>query len=114
MAESDKLTTDVDYIKHKVTSMEITMENLLRVSGKEYRNELIELLDNDEKLKKVFDAIDGKKSQIEIAAEVNTTGFTVSKKIQILYEHALIELVDFRKSGKIYKKSKVCKILKLK
>lgn len=105
MSESDELYITVNYINHKVDALEkIEMLNLR--SNKALHEEYIFILKADPLLLKVYKAIDGAKSQKEIASFVSTTEMTVSNKIKKLVEHGLIEIKDVGASGKrIYKHS---------
>ena len=69
MSESDELYITVNYIKHKVDALEkIEMLNLR--SNKALQEEYISILQADPLLLKVYKAIDGAKSQKEIASVV--------------------------------------------
>lgn len=105
MSESEELYTTVNYIKHKVDSLEkIEMLNLR--SNKVLRDEYISILQADTLLFQVYKAIDGKKAQNEIAGTINTTEMTVSNKIKKLADCGLVEIKDVGANGKrIYKHS---------
>lgn len=105
MSESDELYITVNYIKHKVDALEkIEMLNLR--SNKALHEEYISILQTDPLLLKVYKAIDGAKSQKEIASVVSTTEKTVSVKIKKLAEHGLIEIKNVGTKGeRIYKHS---------
>lgn len=105
MSESDELYATVNYIKHKVNALEkIEMLNLR--SNKALHEEYTSLLQEDPLLLGVYKAIDGAKSQKEIANTISTTEKTVSVKIKKLVEYGLIEIKDVGANGtRIYKHS---------
>ena len=94
MSESGELYTTVNYIKHKVDTLE-KIELLNLRSNKELSNEYITLFTVDSILFDVYKAIDGIKAQKEIAPIVGMTEMTVSNKIKILMEYGLIENIFF-------------------
>lgn len=105
MSESDELYITVNYIKHKVDALEkIEMLNLR--SNKTLHEEYMSILQADPLLLNVYKAVDGAKSQKEIASIVSTTEKTVSVKIRKLAEHGLIEIKSVGIKGeRIYKHS---------
>lgn len=105
MSESDELYSTVNYIKHKVDTLE-KIELLNLRSNKALREEYTAFLVGDPLLLQVYKAIDGNRSQREISSIVSTTEMTVSNKIKILLEHGLIEIKDVGPRGThIYKHS---------
>jgi len=104
MSESDELYAALNYIKHKVDTLEkIEMLNLR--SNKTLQDKYISLLQSDEWLLKVYKEIDGQKAQNEIAIAIDTTSMTVSNKIKRLAELGLIEIKEISRKQHIYKHS---------
>ena len=97
MGESDELYADVNYIKHKVETLEKISLLDLR-SNKVLYESYVTLLKSDEWLFKVYIEVDGIKSQNDIATNLGITAMKVSRKIKVLREHGLIE--NFRVIGK--------------
>ncbi len=105
MSESDELYTTVNYIKHKVDALE-KIELLNLRSNTALHEEYALILQSDPLLLKVYKAIDGTKSQKEIASTVSTTDKSVSVKIKKLVEHGLVEIKDVGPNGtRIYRHS---------
>jgi len=105
MSETDELYTSVNYIKHKVESIE-KIELLNLRSNCVLRERYIETLRDDNILYQVYKVIDGKKSQKEIAKIVNTTDMTISRKVRALAEIGLIEIKNVTlQNENIYKHS---------
>jgi hypothetical protein len=104
MSESQELYVSVNYIKHKVDAIE-KIELLNLSSNKDLRDKYVLALQSDLLLFEVYKAIDGVKNQKEIATVVSTTEMTVSRKISILAELGLIEIIDIKDHKKIYKYS---------
>lgn len=103
MSESDELYSTVNYIKHKVDALEkIEMLNLR--SNKALLEEYTEILQNDSTLLQIYKAIDGTKSQKEIADIISSSEPSVSRKMQKLLEYGLIEIKEVGAKGKrVYK-----------
>lgn len=105
MSESDELYTTVNYIKHKVDALE-KIELLNLRSNRALYEEYASIFQSDLLLLSVYKAIDGTKSQKEIADTIPTTEKTVSIKIKKLVELGLIEIKDVGANGtRIYKHS---------
>lgn len=99
MSESQELYASVNYIKHKVDAIE-KIELLNLRSNKALQEEYTALLRADGLLLSVYKAIDGFKSQTEIATELGTNDMAISRKVKILEEYGLIEIKEVGKSGK--------------
>lgn len=105
MSESHELYASVNYIKHKVDAIE-KIELLNLCSNKALQEEYTTLLRSDPLLLSVYKAIDGVKSQIEIAKELCSNDASVSRKVKTLEEYGLIEIREIGRSGrKIHKHS---------
>jgi hypothetical protein len=78
MPESDELSAAIGHIKYRVDSMDRTLERLLRVNGKVMLADYIEQLNTDPILTKVYLAIDGQKTQKEIAETIGNSNAAVT------------------------------------
>lgn len=99
MSESKELYLTVNYIKNKVDMLE-KIEILNLRANEVLHDKYISLLQNDPLLMSVYKAIDGVKSQTEIASDISTSDKTVSVKIKTLFENGLIEIKSIGSSGK--------------
>jgi hypothetical protein len=92
-------------------------KSLVRAQGKELVEAMVARLTADEILRNVFLAVDGKRSQSEIVERVKRSGksgsnATISRKVEVLVQEMhLIELADRTAKGKIYKRTKLDRIL---
>ncbi len=102
MSESNELFINVNYIKHKVESLEKIQLFFLR-SNKGVYDYYLNELKTDNLLLSVYKSIDGIKSQKEIAEQVGTTAMSVTNKVKKLVEIGLIEIKNVCKKGNIYK-----------
>lgn len=99
-----KMYEDLNYIKYKVDSIQ-KIELLNLSSNTALKQKYIDILNKDQTLRKTYLAIDGKKSQKEIAEYIGVTPASVTYKIKSLDELGLIELVDVQSNNKIHKLS---------
>lgn len=113
MPESDTLAAAIGHIKYKVDSMDRTLEHLLLVNKDQIMAGLMEKFHNDSTLVKVYQAIDGRKTQKEIGSDISVSDPTVSRRINSLLEMDLIELVRSTKDGKVYQYTKMERLLKI-
>lgn len=113
MPESDELSAAIGHIKHKVDSMDRTLERLLRVSGKAMLEEYVEQLKSDPILAKVYLAVDGIKTQQQIAKAISHAESTVTYRVRTLLELDLIELISQKDEGKVYQHTKMEKLFKI-
>ncbi len=102
MGESQELFASVNYIKNKIDTME-KIELLQLRSNKALREEYISMLQSDILLLKVYKEVDGKKSQKEIAATLNTAESSVSAKITKLFNYGLVEIKEISSNRRIYR-----------
>ena len=113
MPESDELNAAIGHIKHKVDSMDQTLERLLRVNGKALISDLMEQFRADKMLKEVYLAIDGSRTQKEISKSTGHSEPTVSRRIETLKDLDLIELIRSSNDGKVYQYTKMEKLFKI-
>ena len=100
MSESNELYTSVVYIKNKVDTLE-RIELLRLRSDSVLKQKYIEILSNDN-LRAVYKAVDGEKSQKELAVEIGKSEASVSTYIKSLVEEGLLELIQITQKGRIY------------
>ena len=110
MAETLETAHEILTIRLKIEAIEGTQELLLRSMAVEIRNEILEeVFDKHALLDEVYLAIDGSKSQAELLETLNAAGVeisqpTVSRRIQVLMEHKLVEEVEAGPRGLVLKK----------
>ncbi len=116
MAISDKdfgeLFHQVRLINSRVTGIEDTTEVILRADAGKIRDPFLKRVSSDPLLGRVYLAIDGKRSQRELARELKegtktVSEATVSRKIDQLREEHLVMLREQTKAGRIYQKHPV-------
>ena len=101
MSESNVLLAEINYIKNKVDSIE-KIEILNLRSNKALKEEYVNLLKSDSLLFSVYKAVDGIRTQHDIAIHISTTEMSVSRKLTVLAEHGLIEIKTVVGKKKIY------------
>lgn len=104
MDETNELFMAVNYIKNKVDALE-RIELLNLRSNRELFDTYANILKSDSMLFDVYKAIDGMKSQTEIASFLNTNDMAISRRIQKLLELGLIEVKEVINNKRIYKHS---------
>jgi flagellin-specific chaperone FliS len=118
MPETPETFDEIRRLRVQVDDIGAMTETLVRAQSKELEAAMMERFEKDSVLKAVFLLVDAKRSQSEIAEQVGKsskkggTNATISRKIEILSEEMhLIELVDHKAKGKIYKRTKLDRIL---
>lgn len=101
MSESNVLLAEINYIKNKVDSIE-KIEILNLRSNKTLKEEYIGLFKADNLLFSVYKAVDGSRTQRDIATHISTTEMSVSRKLGVLAEYGLIEINTVVGKKKIY------------
>ena len=113
MPESDVLSAAIGHIKYKVDSMDRTLEHLLLVNRNQIMTEVLDRFNSDPSLVKIYKTIDGIKTQKEIAANIGISEATVSKRLRILLDLDLIEMVRSTPEGKVYQYTKMERLFKI-
>jgi DNA-binding MarR family transcriptional regulator len=113
MPESDELNVAIGHIKHKVDSMDRTLERLLRVNGKAMIADYLEQFRTDSLLGRIYLAIDGKKTQKELISEIGCSQPTISRRLQILQELDLIETIQTGRDGMSYQYTRMEKLFNI-
>jgi len=118
MAESLDLFNEVRQLRAKVDDLGAMTETLVRAQSKDLVKAIVSKFASDPTLTAVFLAVDGVRSQTEILAGLKSSKLkggsapTVSRKIETLqHELHLIELVDHRAKGKVYRRTNLDRIL---
>lgn len=104
MSESNVLLAEVNYIKNKVDSIEKIQILNLR-SNHALKDEYIALFKSENGLFPVYKAVDGIRTQRDIVAVTALSEATVSRKLNTLFQHGLIEIKAIDGSKKIYQHS---------
>lgn len=113
MPESEELNAAIGHIKYKVDSMDRTLERLLRVNGKAMLADYLEQFATDPILAKVYLSVDGYKTQKSIGKDTGYSPAVITKRIKILVDLDLIELLRVIQAGKIYQYTKMESIFKI-
>ena len=101
MPESDVLSAAIGHIKYKVDSMDRTLEHLLLVNRNQIMTEVLDRFNSDPSLVKIYKTIDG------------ISEATVSKRLRILLDLDLIEMVRSTPEGKVYQYTKMERLFKI-
>lgn len=102
MEKNPEMFAALNYIKNKVEALEKIELHRMR-NDKEMKKEYQNLLLSDHDLLAVYKAIDGKRSQKEIAVEAGVTEMQVTRKTRILAEQGLIEILEIKTdTSKVY------------
>jgi CO dehydrogenase/acetyl-CoA synthase alpha subunit len=109
-----EMFNQVRTIRSRVEGIESTQEILVRAEIEDIVPPLLARMREDILLAKIYLKIDGVASQKEIAAALDTSEMTVSRKVdKLLKDEHIIVLVDRTAKGKIYDKAPVERILNL-
>lgn len=100
MSETNELYTSVAYIKNKVDTLE-KIELLRLRSDNVLKQRYLDILSNAN-FRAVYKAVDGEKSQKEIATEIGKSEASISGYIKSLVEEGLLELIGITSKGRIY------------
>ena len=110
MAETLETAQEILTIRRKIEAIEGTQELLLRPVAGRVRDEIFkEVFDKHALLDEVYLAIDGSKSQAELLETLKADGFkisqpTMSRRIDVLMEHRLVEEAEAGPRGVILRK----------
>lgn len=110
MAETLETAQEILTIRRKIEAIEGTQELLLRPVAASVREELFkEVFDKHALLVEVYLAIDGSKSQAELVETLKADGVkisqpVVSRRLDVLKEHRLVEEAEVGPRGVILRK----------
>ncbi|MBA2740657.1 MAG: hypothetical protein H0U46_01435 [Actinobacteria bacterium] len=118
MAESDELFNEVAQLRDEVEEQGAMIGALVHIGGHELRNEILQDMDKDRALREVYLLVDGKRTQGEIAADLDTRGIAKKSAVSLKFEklaedYGLIQHVRRAKAGKIYRRTRLAKTLKI-
>lgn len=118
MAESDELFNEVAQLRDEVEEQGAMIGALVHIGGNELRNEILQDMEKDRALREVYQLVDGKRTQGEIAADLDTRGIAKKSAVSLKFEklaedYGLIQHVRRAKAGKIYRRTRLAKTLKI-
>jgi hypothetical protein len=118
MAESDELFNEVAQLRDEVEEQGAMIGALVHIGGNELRNEILQDMEKDRALREVYLLVDGKRTQGEIAADLDTRGIAKKSAVSLKFEklaedYGLIQHVRRAKAGKIYRRTRLAKTLKI-
>lgn len=118
MAESDELFNEVAQLRDEVEEQGAMIGALVHIGGNELRNEILKDMEKDRALREVYLLVDGKRTQGEIAADLDTRGIAKKSAVSLKFEklaedYGLIQHVRRAKAGKIYRRTRLAKTLKI-
>jgi hypothetical protein len=110
MAESDELFNEVAQLRDEVEEQGAMIKSLVRQTGKERRDQILADMSKDAALRETYMMVDGKRTQGDIAADLDKRGIakksSVSLKLEKLAgDHDLIQHVRRHKGGKVYRRT---------
>lgn len=100
MERDPEMFAALNYIKNKVEALE-KIELLRMRNDKAMKEQYEQFLSSDRELLAIYQAVDGTCSQKEIAAKAGIKEMQVSRKIKIIADLGLIEVIDVRKDGSV-------------
>jgi hypothetical protein len=118
MAESDELFNEVAQLRDEVEEQGAMIGALVHIGGNELRNEILQDMEKDRALREVYLLVDGKRTQGEIAADLDKRGIAKKSAVSLKFEklaedYGLIQHVRRAKAGKIYRRTRLAKTLKI-
>ncbi|WP_436906707.1 DUF7343 domain-containing protein [Halosimplex marinum] len=111
MTESNETQRDVKRLKWHVENIDKKLDMMVRGDA-DVMEAIADVFRDDEMLCKVYLAVNGERTQQEIADEVGTSNATVSRKISTLSDHSLVWKKDYD-DGIIYQKDELHETLRL-
>jgi DNA-binding transcriptional ArsR family regulator len=117
MADDLETFGEIRQIRMRIEAIEHTQEVQIRAHRETIEKDIWDQMDGDGVLAQVYLLVDGHRSQKDIVEAMQEQGAavasqpTVSRKLDKLSEMHLIEVVDRTKSGNIYKRTAIDRIL---
>jgi hypothetical protein len=115
---SPELYGEIRLIRARLDAIEHTQDVLVRAERKEILPEILDAFARDGLLARIYQLIDGKRTQQQIGTALRSQGLhgdkaaMVSRRLDRLYRDLhLVELVDHGGKGKVYKKNGLDRIL---
>lgn len=119
MPETLETAGDIQEIRYRLEGIEATQTLLVRDRRKALLEELVTVFESTRLLPEVYLAVDGKRTQNDLVDALradghNVNAVTVHRRIALLRDEGLIDLVPANGRGNVYKKNnKVEQILQL-
>lgn len=116
---TDDIFNELRTIRSRVESIEKTQEILVRAEADRILSTVLPRFGEDRVLCEVYLRVDGKKGQRQIVETLRAASVpgaseaTVSRKLEVLRDLDLVELVDRTAQGKIYSKRQIDRLLRL-
>lgn len=116
MTDNLEVFSEIRQIRDRLESIEQTQELLVRADLHRILALIWQEMDNEPILAHVYLAVDGVRTQSVIADNLRAKGIpgsepTVSRRLDKLRELGLVELIDQTKAGKVYRRTRVDRIL---
>jgi Arginine repressor, DNA binding domain len=117
MPESPDLYAEVANLRDQIDDMSRTVSAIARRSGA--KEEILDAMDKDQMLARVFLLIDGKRTQGDIVEELRKQGVsasqaTVSRKLDVLIEDwDLVRKTSRNRTGTFYVKTSLARDLRI-
>ncbi len=99
-------------IKRDISDIKATQELNIRVNREKYLKLLEDVLGNSTERAKVFLAVDGIRSLVEISQVTNLPGDRVRRGIGVLKNHGLIQKVGMKSRSAVYAKHRWAVVLR--
>lgn len=118
MAESDELFNEVAQLRDEVEEQGAMIGALVHIGGNDLRAQILQDMEKDRALREVYLLVDGKRTQGEIAADLDTRGIAKKSAVSLKFEklaedYGLIQHVRRAKAGKIYRRTRLGRTLKI-
>ena len=118
MAESDELFNEVAQMRDELEEQGAMIDALVHIGGDEMQRRILEDMATDEALREVYLLVDGRRTQGEIAADLDKRGIAKKSSVSLKFEklaedYGLIQHVRRARAGKIYRRTRLGKTLKI-
>ncbi len=111
MPDAD-MVADIQQIRFRLEAIESSQYAIIRANEPELRKQVDALFEQYADLARVYLAIDGKRTQKEILDHLNASGAsisqpTLSRRMELLRDSGLLDLVPSKKAGDVYEHNRV-------
>ena len=116
MPETPETAGEIQEIRYRLEAIEATQNMLVRSEADALLKKFLPLFAETADLSAVYKAVDGTRTQAEILGALRATGLkisqpTLSRRMEILRENGLIDLVPSRRNGDVYQKNQLAERL---
>ena len=111
MPETPATHKEIVNIKKDISDIKATQELDIRLNRDKYVDHLNRVIGNSAEKAKVFLAVDGKKSVVEITKTTKLNPVQVRRSARYLKKHGLIFLVAKKENSKVYAKYRWAHVL---